>query len=1011
MGRRSGAFGAFAAAANTLPTKAGAFSRLAEEAPNGVQKPVVPSRNSKKPAPDLSLDEVRRLLEELRTVSSSGKFQKDLAELRRMDWGAFKKREAFAKLLSIFWKATLRKYGFSIDATGFPNLLHVVKEHGQQPGIRLVSHEVERQLRMVPGALFRLTAAANGAEVKSWKEEEIESSRKTAEKPKIQAATKLRQELSPQQVRGRPMFLGEAKELLKAFREALLAPAVVRTMQNIEQRGGPHMEQHRRVCITQEWNPIMKRFDFPTTEDGYNAMKAGIREFEENEYVRSCSHEVEHLCGTPPGSYFGVPTAEEIAARRAAEAEAAKKAEETARAEEAARAEEKRKAEEARRQAEEAQKKAAEEKRKAEEAKRKAEEEAKQQEELRKEEQRRQEENLRQEAEAKAQEAAETHRQEEEAKRKEEASKAEASEAEEQKEADDFERLAEEARERATALRSKEAEELAKGQGNDLQDEPLEVSSKDIDEMPPLVAAPAQDEAEAAGTGINSQEQEETDKDSAAVKEERQDIQPQSGSAMPRSEGLDQEQQPALSKATDLSKTQDVQQTSLLADALPEDGLSCFDVALTQVALREQPSTGSRIVGAANRGAQLLGMVETVEGQQWLRVSAQSCCHLGALASSAWVQVSGEPYGLGELLRPAEKQEPQPLGYAGRYEVAHSKVAVRATPSVRGKIIGVVYHGRILMGTPHRSGGFAWLRFEESSRKKVAEGEEAWALIDGELLGLGQLLRPLDKDGRRSLESFHAEQVVAPPEADLKPEPDSMAEKPIPLRPAMEKPRDKPAENKGGKLGADAKADTKPADKQEPGTVISDPAKVESRRKAAQQAREVLSGPVEYKVLAQDHAAPVRREPLVQSPEVGKLERGRVVLGYPGGGWLQLVAEDEADRKLDGCWVFIGTRLSAEWAELNVTGEFEGALELSWLGLRKEKRVAYNVEWRTPEGVAQPKKGHKVSGSTKVLVSGLPQGCELNFRVGARVAASGDQEDQDVRLWGSWTPLLTGQFS
>lgn len=36
------------------------------------------------------------------------------------------------------------------------------------------------------------------------------------------------------------------------------------------------------------------------------------------------------------------------------------------------------------------------------------------------------------------------------------------------------------------------------------------------------------------------------------------------------------------------------------------------------------------------------------------------------------------------------------------------------------------------------------------------------------------------------------------------------------------------------------------------------------------------SGRGSCEVLAEDHSAPVRKEPLVQSPQVGKLERGRL---------------------------------------------------------------------------------------------------------------------------------------
>lgn len=979
MGRRSGAFGAFAAAATT-PAKTGAFSRFADEAPGDAPKvtPVRTKRNS--PAPELSLDEVRRLLEELRTVSNSAKFQKDLDELRRMDWGAFKKREAVAKLLSIFWKATLRKHGFSIDGAGFPNLLQVVKEHGHQPGIRLVSHEVERQLRMVPGALFRLTASTNG-ESKSWKQEEIETSRKINENPTpAPTSTKNRQETIPRQIRGRPMFLGEAKEILKAFKESLLTPAVMRTMQNIEQRGGMHMEQHRRVLITQEWNPIMKRFDFPTTEDGYNAMKSGIREFADNDYVRSCCHEVEHLCGAPAGAYFGVPTAEEWAARKAAEAEAAraeeKRKEEEAKrkAEESRKAEEKRKAEEAKRQAEAA-KKAEEERQRAEaEARRIAEEEAKRKAEA--EAQKLAEEEARRRLEAESRRKAEEESQKAEAEEREaaqlsqtEVPKSAEDQAQVQAEkgedlrtetscepgqADELERLAEEARQRAAKLRRAD-EAPPDSPGNEPE------SGRDTGDAVARVEE---------GEAVQSQKEEESH-----VRDAAKPVSPDS--------------------AEDLQVKESNLKEESNSNFFHEEH-HCFDVA-HQVPLWELPSKESRLVGAASKGAQLLGAVqESTGGQQWLHVSSRSCHAMGALADSAWALIH-------ELnLVPAVERQPQALGYAGRYEVAHGKVAVRASPSLKGKIIGVVHEGRILMGTPHKVGGYAWLRFEESSRKKLADiGEEAWALIDGEPLGLQELLRPLDNDGRKTLESFHAKQQ--PEEASI-----------AALAGPTEEKTDGPSEGheakdskKDSKKEPDAKHDAKEATT----TAISDPAKVESRMKAAQQARDVLSGPIEYKVLAQDHAAPLRREPLVQSPEVGKLERGRLVLGYPGGGWLQLAAADDVEKKMHGCWVFIGTRLSAQWAELTITGEFEGALELSWLGLRKDKRVAYNVEWRTPEGATNPKKGHKISAANKVLVSGLPQGCELSFRVGARVAADGDQDDKDVRLWGSWTQLLTGQFS
>eukprot|EP00913_Durusdinium_trenchii_P001346 g1244.t1 len=586
--------------------------------------------------------------------------------------------------------------------------------NAHQPGIRLMSHEVEKQLRMVPGSLFGLTADA-----KSWKEADSQQAERVNGNVNGKAATVAKD------LRGRPMFLGEAKEILKAFKESLLCPAVVRSMQNIEQRGGVRMEQHRRVLITQEWNPIMKRFDFPTTEAGYEAMKVGIRQFAENDYVRSSSHEVERLCGAPAGSYFGIPTEEAWWDHPMGSP--------PTREELFGTLEEKRKAEEARK---------AEERRKAAEEERKKREEAK----------------------------------------------------------------------------------------------------------------------------------------DAATKEE-----------------LGPTPQPEISAPRD--------RHTIDSPAIPElpepPNTLCFETSVQLPLFRATSATTEDVVGVAPLGARLRG---TVEETNWLRLLPQSCRALGALAE----------------LVPAIGSDPVAVGHAGRFRVSAKQAAVRAHPELRGKVVGVVHVGRMLMGTPHKVAGHLWLRFEGSSWRKVAD-EEAWALIQ-DVCG-ASILEPLDADGQRALRSYQ------------------------------------------GKL---------------PQTPVTDPVKVAQRMDAASLARKQLQGPLEYRVLAEDHSAPVRKEPLVQSPQVGKLERGELVYGYPGGGWLQL-----AECDLENSWVFIGQRLLACWGELRVTARTYDALEVTWPGLHQEKRVAYNVEWRTPEGAAKQMRGHKVSASNKVVVGNLPQGL-LCLRVGAR---------------------------
>ena len=399
------------------------------------------------------------------------------------------------------------------------------------------------------------------------------------------------------------------------------------------------------------------------------------------------------------------------------------------------------------------------------------------------------------------------------------------------------------------------------------------------------------------------------------------------------------------------------------ASQVLEDELTgqCFEAVRRLPLLRAADATADA-VGVVRASAVLRGIVEG----QWLRVLHSSCRALGALADIAYLPL--------EELKSAESCRPFPMGTAGRFKVSAPRVAVRAHPELRGKVVGVVVSGRMLMGTPHKVAGYLWLRFEESSRKKVGE-EEAWALIQG--LAGEVLLEPLDADGRRVLANFQGQGCPA--------------EMPV-------------ADPVTGTTGAKMPSVLKPPPAEKLPTPVTDPVKVSQRVDGAALARKQLKGPLEFRVLAEDHSAPVRKEPLVQSPQVGKLERGELVYGYPGGGWLQLARSD-----LENSWVFIGTRLSAVWAELRVTARSWNALEVTWPGLYQEKRVAYNVEWRTPEGNTKQMKGHKVSMSNKVVLGNLPSGL-LCFRVGARVAGGGNNDEQDVRLWGPWTELEAGEM-
>eukprot|EP00438_Fugacium_kawagutii_P007083 Skav214274 [mRNA] locus=scaffold642:372406:377556:- [translate_table: standard] len=75
---------------------------------------------------------------------------------------------------------------------------------------------------------------------------------------KLEAASKgkMTYKVEDMEIVHEQMEVNADPEAQAAFKEALLSAAVLRTMQNIEQKGGVHMDQHRRVLITQDGQKI-----------------------------------------------------------------------------------------------------------------------------------------------------------------------------------------------------------------------------------------------------------------------------------------------------------------------------------------------------------------------------------------------------------------------------------------------------------------------------------------------------------------------------------------------------------------------------------------------------------------------------------------------------------------------------------------------------------------------------------------------------------------------------------
>mmetsp|Transcript_97684 Transcript_97684/g.304322 ORF Transcript_97684/g.304322 Transcript_97684/m.304322 type:complete len:207 (+) Transcript_97684:26-646(+) len=83
-----------------------------------------------------------------------------------------------------------------------------------------------------------------------------------------------------------------------------------------------------------------------------------------------------------------------------------------------------------------------------------------------------------------------------------------------------------------------------------------------------------------------------------------------------------------------------------------------------------------------------------------------------------------------------------------RFRVAHKpRVILRSTPVVGSCGVAVADAGEILEAAEIRD-GWARLTDEEAARRGVVPGDQAWGLIDGSSLGLGELLQPLAPPAR-----------------------------------------------------------------------------------------------------------------------------------------------------------------------------------------------------------------------------------------------------------------------
>mmetsp|Transcript_8605 Transcript_8605/g.19187 ORF Transcript_8605/g.19187 Transcript_8605/m.19187 type:complete len:990 (+) Transcript_8605:165-3134(+) len=296
--RARGGFASFAASAKpAADTAAPADGPLPAAGPSQPGRPPPPAR-------ELSLEEAKGVLEALRTASMRPDFQKQLQDLKARDDGATKKRQAFAKILAAAWKAPMREHSFKIDEHGFPQLVNAIRAQAHQPGVRTISEEVERQLKFVPGALF----GANAGRMKGTFA--MSATAKADTSKGIDNIVPEKETVNETNVRGRMMGLGEAKELLKAFRECLSQKDSQKKVKELHKKGPAAVNGEALGLMANLWNPIMKDFDYPLSKEAYEQMFRDISKHGWNLHVRQEAHQVERLWFFTAGSLFKIPADE-----------------------------------------------------------------------------------------------------------------------------------------------------------------------------------------------------------------------------------------------------------------------------------------------------------------------------------------------------------------------------------------------------------------------------------------------------------------------------------------------------------------------------------------------------------------------------------------------------------------------------------------------------------------------------------------------------------------------------
>ncbi|CAK0812262.1 unnamed protein product, partial [Prorocentrum cordatum] len=257
---------------------------------------------------DLPLDDLKALLESLRTAAASQPFQEEswrgcASQTRVLS----RSGRALPEHLERLGRGLYALLGSGlIDGSTFPALIQAVRSHAFEPGIKTLSEEVERQLKFVPGALFGSRAGElKGYDAKA-RERGAFSKAVDGQAPAVKSQpSEVRR---PTGYRGRELNRGEARDMLQAFLDIARRTETQRSVARVHQQGGQRMP----ALISSLLDDSMRQFDYPTTAKGYEQMARDAAAHGSDQRVKEQLRELERLFMMPAGFWFQVPAGQVV---------------------------------------------------------------------------------------------------------------------------------------------------------------------------------------------------------------------------------------------------------------------------------------------------------------------------------------------------------------------------------------------------------------------------------------------------------------------------------------------------------------------------------------------------------------------------------------------------------------------------------------------------------------------------------------------------------------------------